>query len=142
MGWFLYDNGLRHERIKRKYLFHGKFVSKTKLVRWSWNLEPQLIGICRIRWWISFYSFLDWKYPFWVNLVQKTKIVSLRQNLVSRLFRICKIRWWCSHFCKFYPENQFGILMLPAQSRSSPFAENWSQWLFLLLQQKKKLRAR
>ena len=66
-----------------KYLF-WKFVPYRKILYWSYNLEPRLIRICRIRCWFSFC--LDRKYPFWVNLVQKFKRVSLRQNLV---FIIC-----------------------------------------------------
>ena len=32
MDWFLYDNGLRHERFKDDFLFSsGKFFSKFKL---------------------------------------------------------------------------------------------------------------
>ena len=42
------------------------FVSQNSLL--SYNLEPRLIGICRIQYYFSFC--LDWKYPFWVNLVQ------------------------------------------------------------------------
>ena len=37
MGWFLYDNGLRHERIKQQLAtFEAKFIKK-----WS-NAEAEL----------------------------------------------------------------------------------------------------
>ena len=125
----------------RKYSLFWKFVSKIKIVSWSWNLEPRLIQICRknskIRWYwyFSFFFFIDRKYPSCVNLVQKFKRVSVRRNLVPRLIWICKILW-CSlfyfrTFLQVLSKNQFSILMLSDFSSSSLVAETWSQWLFL-----------
>ena len=56
-------------------LFFGKFGPKNKIVSWSWNSVPRLIGICRIHWWCSLSSFFDWKYSFLANLVPKFIIV-------------------------------------------------------------------
>ena len=77
---------------------------KIKSLCLSWNLEPRLIQICRIRWRFSFFfSFLRLEIGNWVqNVVQKFKIVSLTWNLVPRLFQICKV-WWSKvcdvHLC-------------------------------------------
>ena len=59
----------------RRYPFFGNLFEKTKIVNWDWNLEPRLNRICRIRWWYSFFSFLDPKCLFWVNLVKKIKFL-------------------------------------------------------------------
>ena len=32
MGWFLYDNGLRHERVKLGFL--GAFIDDSKILRY------------------------------------------------------------------------------------------------------------
>ena len=99
-----------------KYLLKF-FFSKIKIACWTCNLKPRLIWICRIRWW--FFGVFYWKYPFWVNLVQKYKGASLKQDLVPRLIWICKLMTMDFHFfyyiasCKFFPKNQFGVLILP-----------------------------
>ena len=120
----------------RNYPFWENLVPKLKIVSLSWNLELRLIRMCRIRWWFSFYSFLDWKYLFKVNLVQKSKIASLSWHLVLRLFRICKIWWWY-----FFSILDLFLHSLSKKSvwnfinfisLSSLFAGTWSQWLFLL----------
>ena len=78
-------------------ILFGKFVPKNQNCG-SWNIEPRLIRICRIRWWFLWFSFVGWKYPFWANLVQKFQIVSSGWNLQPRLLQINKIREWCHFF--------------------------------------------
>ena len=93
------------------------FFSKIKITCWTCNLKPRLTWVCWIRWW--FFGVFYWKYPFWVNLVQKYKGASLKQDLVPRLIWICKLMTMDFHFfyyiasCKFFPKNQFGVLILP-----------------------------
>ena len=83
MDWFLYDNGLRHERVKL-------------------NLALRLIWTGRIQWTEFILSVLDWKYPFWANLVPKVKISSLGWNSVQGIIiRIWRIWWRCSCFFLF-----------------------------------------
>ena len=40
-------------------LFMANLFQKTKITCWNWNLDLWLIWICIIRWWFSFFSFLD-----------------------------------------------------------------------------------
>ena len=68
-------------------LFLGKFNPKKTIFCWSWDLEPRIIQICRIWWWIL------------INLFQKFKVLILSWNLVPELLGICKVWWWCSFFC-------------------------------------------
>ena len=113
-------------------------LQETKIGYWSWNLEPRLIRICRIRWWLSFYCFLDWKHTFWINLVRKFKHVSLSWNSTPSLFRIWKVQWWCYFlelFCKFCSKNPLKIQIKKIHWR---YLINFdvttlSQWFFLFL---------
>ena len=42
MGWFLYDNGLRHERVKFE-IFNGiKFEISQKFTQYIVSLKPEL----------------------------------------------------------------------------------------------------
>ena len=52
--------GRREERT-------ANLFQKIKIICWSWNLEPRLIRICRIRLGFSIFPFLDRKYYFSIN---------------------------------------------------------------------------
>ena len=99
--------------------FFWKFFPKIKLACWSWNLEPRLIRIGRIKWWFSFFFRLE--IPFLVNLVQKLKRVKFYGDVHFFYFR---------PFFKFCQKNQFSILMIPDYSPNSLLAETLCQWLF------------
>ena len=77
-----------------RYPCLSKWFQKVRIVCWSWNLKPRLIGTSGIRRWFLFFIFLFFllKYYFRDNLVQKFEIVSLGWNLIPRLLQICKIR--------------------------------------------------
>ena len=42
----------------QKYSFLANLVQKVKIIRWSWNLLPRLIWVCRIQWCCSLFCFL------------------------------------------------------------------------------------
>ena len=107
-----------------KYSILRKLFQKIKFFCSSWNLEPRLIRIFRIRWWFSFISFLDRKYLFWENLVTKFKIVSLSWNLLPRLFRICRTEWWYSVFPVLTENTSFGQIW-SQNSKSFLQSKNW-----------------
>ena len=124
-------------------LFLGKFNPKKTIFCWSWDLEPRIIQICRIWWWIL------------INLFQKFKVLILSWNLVPELLGICKVWWWCSFFCfellsasfireicwhfdviwlisqQFTPRDMKPMAFLVLSCKAVLHAETWSQWLFL-----------
>ena len=59
--------------------FYGKFFQKIKIVCWSWNLEPRLIWLRKIRWWCFFVLDLFCKYypkiPFGILISPSTLLV-------------------------------------------------------------------
>ena len=70
----------------------------SKIVCWSWNLEPRFIRICAIQCLFSYFLDQNFRNSFCINLVQQFKSVSLRRNSLTRLIWRCKILWWCSLF--------------------------------------------
>ena len=92
----------------QKHAFRAKFGSKNQTCRLKlkFGAYTTVIRICKIHWWCSLFSVVDWNHNFRANLVQKIKIVSLSWFLVPRLIRICRIHWCCSLFL-FYIVDTF-----------------------------------
>ena len=55
-----------------KYPFRANFVWKVQIISLSWNLVHRLIRICRIQWWFSLFSVLDF---FMHVFIQKIHLV-------------------------------------------------------------------
>ena len=79
--------------------FWISLVQKTKIVSSTWNLVPELIRLCRIKWrCLSFFFCFGPRKTFLSKFAPKIKIFSLRRNLILIFIWITRIQWHCSLF--------------------------------------------